>query len=50
MSLFMSWVGTNYYNSSSSTDQSTFFTNFTNGGSYFHICHSLILNFFIGRK
>nr|WED20286.1 ribosomal protein L36 [Castanopsis hystrix] len=37
----MSRVGTNYYNSSPSTDQSTFFTNFTNGGPYFHICHSL---------
>nr|YP_009559857.1 ribosomal protein L36 [Alnus cremastogyne]AZV03491.1 ribosomal protein L36 [Alnus cremastogyne] len=41
MSLFMSRVGTNYYNSSPSTDQTTFFTNFTNRGPYFHICHSL---------
>nr|YP_009676115.1 ribosomal protein L36 [Berchemiella wilsonii]QDE13034.1 ribosomal protein L36 [Berchemiella wilsonii] len=41
MSLFMSRIGTNYYNSSSPTDQSAFFTNFTHGGSYFHICHSL---------
>lgn len=40
LSLFMSRVGTNYYNSSPPTDQSTFFTNFTNRGPYFHICHS----------
>ena len=30
----MFWVRTNYYNSSSPTDQSTFFTNFTDGGSF----------------
>ena len=41
LSLFMSRVGTNYYNASPSTDQSAFFTNFTNGGSYFHNCYSL---------
>lgn len=41
LSLFMSRVGTNYYNSSSPTDQSTFFTNFTNGGPDFHSCYSL---------
>lgn len=41
LSLFMSRVGTNYYNASSPTDQSTFFTNFTNGGPYFHSCYSL---------
>lgn len=45
--LFMSRVGANYYNSSPSTYQSTFFTNFTNGGPYFHIFHSLILNIHI---
>lgn len=37
LSLFMFWVGTNYYNSTSPAYQSTFFTNFTNRGSYFHI-------------
>lgn len=37
LSLFMSWVEANYYNSSPSTYQSTFFTNFTNRSSYFHI-------------
>nr|YP_009541446.1 ribosomal protein L36 [Sonneratia alba]AYR05448.1 ribosomal protein L36 [Sonneratia alba] len=41
LSLFMSRVGTNYYNSPPPTDQSTFFTNFTNGGPYFHSCRSL---------
>lgn len=41
LSLFMSRVGTDYYNPSPPTDQSTFFTNFTNGGPYFHICNSL---------
>nr|QHH25708.1 ribosomal protein L36 [Asarum heterotropoides]QSV10642.1 ribosomal protein L36 [Asarum heterotropoides var. mandshuricum]UXR13921.1 ribosomal protein L36 [Asarum heterotropoides var. mandshuricum] len=41
MSLFMSRVGTNCYNSSPSTDQSAFFTNFTNGSPYFHIFNSL---------
>ena len=41
LSLFMSRVGTNYYNAPPSTNQSTFFTNFTNGGSYFHNCYSL---------
>nr|AZM32468.1 ribosomal protein L36 [Magnolia sieboldii] len=41
MSLFMSRIETNYYNSSPPTDQSTFFTNFTNRGPYFHICYSL---------
>nr|QKG03139.1 ribosomal protein L36 [Laguncularia racemosa] len=41
LSLFMPRVGTNYYNSSPPTDQSTFFTNFTNGGPYFHSCCSL---------
>lgn len=44
LSLFMSRVGTNYENSSPSTYQLTFFTNFTNRGSYFHICYSFILN------
>nr|YP_009326023.1 ribosomal protein L36 [Citrullus lanatus]YP_009348065.1 ribosomal protein L36 [Citrullus lanatus subsp. mucosospermus]YP_009420828.1 ribosomal protein L36 [Citrullus colocynthis]APD52514.1 ribosomal protein L36 [Citrullus lanatus]APW82496.1 ribosomal protein L36 [Citrullus lanatus]APW82581.1 ribosomal protein L36 [Citrullus lanatus]APW82666.1 ribosomal protein L36 [Citrullus lanatus]APW82751.1 ribosomal protein L36 [Citrullus lanatus subsp. mucosospermus] len=37
----MSRIGTNYHNSSPPTDQATFFTNFPNGGPYFHICHSL---------
>jgi hypothetical protein len=41
LSLFMSWIRTNYDNSPSPTDQSTFFTNFTNRGPDFHICHSL---------
>nr|YP_010945971.1 ribosomal protein L36 [Caragana spinosa]WGN99155.1 ribosomal protein L36 [Caragana spinosa] len=41
LSLFMSWIGTNYYNSPSPADQSTFFTNLTNRGSYFHISYSL---------
>ena len=30
LSLFMSWVGKTYCNSSPPTDQSTFFTNFRN--------------------
>nr|QHD18664.1 ribosomal protein L36 [Sinopora hongkongensis] len=46
----MSRIGTNYYNSPPPTDQSTFFTNFTNGGPYFHICHSLMPNILLGRK
>lgn len=44
LSLFMSWVRANHYNSPSSTYQSTLFTNFTNRGPYFHICHSFFLN------
>jgi hypothetical protein len=50
LSLFMSRVGANYYNSSPSTYQSTFFTNFTNRGPYFHICRSLILNIYTFLK
>nr|YP_009538926.1 ribosomal protein L36 [Caragana rosea var. rosea]ATQ37497.1 ribosomal protein L36 [Caragana rosea var. rosea]WFG49807.1 ribosomal protein L36 [Caragana rosea]WFG49884.1 ribosomal protein L36 [Caragana rosea] len=46
----MSWIGTNYYNSSSPADQSTFFTNLTNRGSYFHVFLNLIPNLFLGRK
>lgn len=45
LSLFMSRVGANYYNPSPSTYQSTFFTNFTNGSPYFHICYSLIFEY-----
>uniref|UniRef100_A0A8S0XJF6 Uncharacterized protein n=1 Tax=Spirodela intermedia TaxID=51605 RepID=A0A8S0XJF6_SPIIN len=41
LSLFMSWIRTNHYNSSAPTDQSTFFTNFTNRSPYFHIYDSL---------
>lgn len=41
LSLFMSWVGTNYYNPSPPADQSTFFTNFPNGSPYFHNCYAL---------
>ena len=41
LSLFMSRVGTNYYNPSPPADQSTFFTNFTNGSPYFHNCYAL---------
>lgn len=40
LSLFMFWIGTNYYKSTSPTDQSTFFTNFTNRGRHFHILNS----------
>lgn len=53
LSLFMSRIGTNHYNSPAPTDQSTFFTNFTNGSPYFHISHLtpyLNLNLFFGRK
>lgn len=42
LSLFMSRIGTNHYNSSAPTDQSTFFTNFTNRSPYFHISFSLL--------
>lgn len=41
LSLFMSWIRTNHYNASAPTDQSTFFTNFTNRSPYFHIYDSL---------
>nr|YP_010630480.1 ribosomal protein L36 [Allium sacculiferum]WBN97526.1 ribosomal protein L36 [Allium sacculiferum] len=38
----MSRIGTNHYNSSAPTDQSTFFTNFTNRSPYFHISYPLL--------
>ena len=41
LSLFMSQVETNYYNSSPSMDQLIFFADFMNRSPYFHICYLL---------